>query len=315
MADGFRQARPEAQATSSTRVSRCAVASLVLGILACPFSLLASVPGLIFGIVGLRRIARSERVSEVPRLSGRSIAITGIILSGLATVAFPVMVAILLPAVQAARQAALNIVAMNNLKQVSLALQNAEMKGRAFPSVIVNEDGTPLLSWRVAILPFLGDEAAALFSEFHLDEPWDSEHNRTLIARMPAVYVAAGTEPVQGLTQVVQPVGDGEAFGEFDAKVGLGDGVKSTALGVRASALSDGLSKTVLAVSIPGLQVPWTKPADLSGDPVKLLQAARESGVRGFAVAMGDGSAMVLQADTPPRTVKAMFSRAGDDGP
>ena len=54
------------------------------------------------------------------------------------------------------------------------------------PAYTTSKDGKPLLSWRVLILPYLEQEA--LYKEFHLDEPWDSPHNRTLIARMPAVY-------------------------------------------------------------------------------------------------------------------------------
>ena len=50
-----------------------------------------------------------------------------------------------------------------------------------------NESGKPLLSWRVHILPYL--EAGHLYEQFHLDEPWDSEHNRQLIAKMPTSYL------------------------------------------------------------------------------------------------------------------------------
>ena len=42
------------------------------------------------------------------------------------------------------------------------------------------------LTWRVAILPDLGQKA--LYDKFHLDEPWDSEHNLTLLDQMPDVY-------------------------------------------------------------------------------------------------------------------------------
>ena len=53
------------------------------------------------------------------------------------------------------------------------------------------------LSWRVHLLPSLG--LKALHSEFHLDEPWDSEHNKTLISRMPTIF---GTDPKSGNTQL-----------------------------------------------------------------------------------------------------------------
>jgi hypothetical protein len=46
--------------------------------------------------------------------------------------------------------------------------------------------GQPLLSWRVGLLPYLGYQA--LYDQFHLDEPWSSPHNCSLLARIPAVY-------------------------------------------------------------------------------------------------------------------------------
>ncbi len=100
----------------------------------------------------------------------------------------PFGVALLLPAVQAARQAARRTVSMNNLKQIALAMLNyVEAKGAFPPAYIADKTtGKPLLSWRVAILPYL--EREDLFKEFHLDEPWDSQHNKALIPRMPRVY-------------------------------------------------------------------------------------------------------------------------------
>ena len=76
---------------------------------------------------------------------------------------------------------------MNNLKQIGLAIHNYAQANKTFPpAYTVDKDGKPLLSWRVLILPYLeGDD---LYSEFHLDEPWDSEHNKKLLSRMPAVF-------------------------------------------------------------------------------------------------------------------------------
>ncbi len=81
---------------------------------------------------------------------------------------------------------------MNNLKQIGLAMHNYESTFGTFPPAYIADKATgkPLLSWRVAILPFL--EQDALYKQFHLDEPWDSAHNKTLIARMPPVYRSPG---------------------------------------------------------------------------------------------------------------------------
>ena len=71
-------------------------------------------------------------------------------------------------------------------------------------------NGTPLLSWRVAILPYLGESEKALYGQFKLSEPWDSPHNKALLAKMPRVYapaVAKGGEKDKNVTHYLGFVG------------------------------------------------------------------------------------------------------------
>ena len=63
------------------------------------------------------------------------------------------------------------------------------------PAAICDKDGRPLLSWRVAILPYIDQED--LYKQFHLDEPWDSPHNRSLIEKMPGTYMDLGPKADQ----------------------------------------------------------------------------------------------------------------------
>src|SRR5262249_30142494 len=75
----------------------------------------------------------------------------------------------------------------NNLKQIGLAMHNYHDVNGAFPpAAVCDKTGKPMLSWRVLILPYI--EQDALYKEFKLDEPWDSEHNKKLLAKMPKVY-------------------------------------------------------------------------------------------------------------------------------
>ncbi len=84
----------------------------------------------------------------------------------------------------------------NNMKQIGLAMFNYHDVHASFPaSASYSDDGKPLLSWRVHVLPFI--EHMPLYKEFHLDEPWDSEHNRKLIERMPEVYRSKNWSPEQ----------------------------------------------------------------------------------------------------------------------
>ncbi len=96
-------------------------------------------------------------------------------------------VALLLPAVQQARNAARRMQFMNNMKQLGLATLNYESKHRTYPPLFsVDEDGKPLHSWRVLILPYLGQQE--LYDQIRLDEPWDSEWNSQFHNDCPVVY-------------------------------------------------------------------------------------------------------------------------------
>src|SRR5205085_6609675 len=86
------------------------------------------------------------------------------------------------------KEAVARQVSANNLKQIGIAMLQYHESNKAFPlHAIYSADGkTPLLSWRVAILPYIDHDA--LYKEFKLDEPWDSDHNKKLIPLMPRQY-------------------------------------------------------------------------------------------------------------------------------
>jgi hypothetical protein len=75
-----------------------------------------------------------------------------------------VLVALLLPATQAARESARRAQSMNNLKQLSLGLLNYESAKKVLPNQIYTKDAKPLLSWRVQILPYM--EEMDLYNQF-----------------------------------------------------------------------------------------------------------------------------------------------------
>jgi hypothetical protein len=71
----------------------------------------------------------------------------------------------------------------DQFKHLMLAMLNYESANRHLPpAAIRDKDGKPLLSWRVAILPYLDE--VELYKQFRLDEPWDSPHNSALIKKM-----------------------------------------------------------------------------------------------------------------------------------
>ena len=81
----------------------------------------------------------------------------------------------------------------NHLKQLGLAMHNFHGVYNTFPAADgIEATSKGNLSWRVHLLPYLGQHV--LFERFHLDEAWDSGHNKTLIDDMPAVFTTNGVK-------------------------------------------------------------------------------------------------------------------------
>ena len=201
----------------------------------------------------------------------------------------------------AQRAAANRARGLNNLKQLALALHNFHASHRSFPpTASYAADGTPLLSWRVHLLPYL--DAADLHRRFKFDEPWDSAHNKALLTEMPAVFGSprAGSEPGRTLYQA--PFGPGLAF-EGTAGAPLGE-------------FKDGTSNTILVVEAAE-PVPWTKPADWSPDLTGGANPAdglRTDDDGRAAVIFADGSARSLSAEEVSReTWIKLLTRAGGE--
>jgi hypothetical protein len=165
-----------------------------------------------------------------------------------------------LSALSAAQRKALETKNINNLKQIGLAFHTFHDANNAFPAAAMPaKGGKPLLSWRVAILPYVEDQQ--LFQEFKQDEPWDSPHNKKLLPRMPKLYVDPRFQRVQDKPQVTYYrgfVGDGGVLGERDG----------ASLGPITNA--NGASNTFLIVEA-GEPVEWTKPEELVFDVQKPL--------------------------------------------
>ena len=82
---------------------------------------------------------------------------------------------------------------LKNLRQILLAIHNYESTNARLPTDVTDTAGKSLLSWRVAILPYM-EGGDTLYKQFKLTEPWDSEHNLGLLAKMPDVF-RVGFEP------------------------------------------------------------------------------------------------------------------------
>ncbi|TWU24083.1 hypothetical protein Pla52o_20060 [Novipirellula galeiformis] len=241
------------------------------------------------------RIAAKVTESLRPQKSGHRVSVQ--LESNFATTG--VLVGLLLPAVQAAREAARRMSASNGMKQIALAMHNHHAAFGSLPDRAIRDaDGKPLLSWRVKLLPFIDEQG--LYSQFHLDEPWDSEHNLKLLPLMPQNYVDPSVPAEPGYTVFQLPVGAETLFPEQGER--------------KFRDVLDGLSNTIMAVETNrSLAVPWTKPADIEIDINNPLPQLGNTHPGGFHVLMADGVVRFVTTDIVPETLKALFTYQGNE--
>ena len=191
---------------------------------------------------------------------------------------------------------------VDNLKQIALAMLNYVSVHKTYPPAFntaepqgpaPNAERKPLLSWRVLILPYLGE--AELYKQFKLDEPCDSKDNIKLIKKMPAVYKAPGSSSVFK-TVYLTPRGENTVF----------PGEKA----IRIKDVTDGTSKTIMVVEASEDNATvWTKPDDFEIDehnPIAGLIGLRD-GV--FLAAFCDGSVHTIPKAVGSETLMRLFIR------
>ncbi len=186
-----------------------------------------------------------------------------------------------------------------NLARIATAIHAyAEPRDWTFPTqAIVGADGKPLLSWRVAILPYIGEKA--LFARFKLDEPWDGPHNKALLEKMPRFYLPLDPKAGEkGATYYQVFVGGGSLF-EVSDKVTI-------------SGVKDGTVNTLMVVEA-ATTVPWTKPEDLVYAPDRPLPKLGGQFKDGFAAATADGAIHFLARSTDPMILNALITRDGGE--
>jgi prepilin-type processing-associated H-X9-DG protein len=207
-----------------------------------------------------------------------------------------VLAGLLLPAVQKAREAARRAQSMNNMKQIALAAFNYESAMGSFPAAYIadKKTGKPLLSWRVTILPYI--EQDALYQQFHLDEPWDSEHNKKLLAAMPQIYRHPASTAAPGMTNYVTVRGKDTAFPGKD--------------GIKLADITDGTSNTIMAVEVCDAKaVPWTKPDDFTYGEKNPAAGLGGLFPGGFNAAFCDGSVRFIASGVDAETLRRLFNR------
>jgi Protein of unknown function (DUF1559) len=283
------------------RTSVSAVAGFFLGLLALCLSALA---GMAVGLVpslGVVAVAALPAVGPGVlglwnvRLGQGSVKGTGLAITGMAAallgVAPPLLVnGLVKPAIE---QKTRKLASSNHLKELGLAmLYWTDEHGRRMPPAVFRDPGGQPYSWRVALLPYLGEKE--LYLQYRRDEPWDSAANKAVLARMPRVFAPPG-RPADGLTYYQVFVGPGTAF-------------DSDPQGVRHPASFPGAAKTICVIEA-GEPVPWTKPQDLTYAPDRPLPRLGGLVGPGFHAMFADASVRWIEEGETDKAIRSMIVR------
>jgi hypothetical protein len=206
----------------------------------------------------------------------------------------------------------------NNLKQIGIALHNYYDDHRSFPpAYVADENGKPMHSWRVLILPYLDLGEQELYEQYDFSQPWDSPENQKLLEHMPVVF-ACPSHRRRGeksqMTSYLAVVGPEAAWPGSDS--------------LKFSDVPDGLSRTILVMESGAPEIPWTEPRDLSSEEAAELLAAADFGssnshrhdsyfyeyLGGRHVLFGDGLVSFARAGTD-RTLAMELLTINDDKP
>jgi hypothetical protein len=192
----------------------------------------------------------------------------------------------------------------HQFKEMTIAMLNYHDRKKHLPASaeIRDSNGRPLLSWRVAILPYLDE--VDLYKQFHLNEPWDSPHNRTLIARMPSVY--ADPDPkLRALTSLGKTTYQVPAAPET---------VFYSNEGIALREITDGTSRTILIVEVePSRAVEWTKPQDWEVDMQNPIEGVAREDRNAFTAGFADGHVEAMSVDVDSAMLRAVLTRSGKE--
>ncbi len=233
---------------------------------------------LVLGIVALVSIRRG-----MGKIQGRGHAISGIVTASVTLLPLLVGYGVVMPIIawKAEEQER-----RDRLKMLGLAMLYYHDACGYFPPAVLRDptlgDRAQPYSWRVAILPIIGENE--LYAQYRRDEPWDSPANMEVLARMPAVFAMPGSaSAAKGLTHYQVLVGPGTAFERPDVKLRLGE-------------FPRGAAQTILAVEAAD-PVPWTKPQDLPYIADGPLPKVGLLGGKGFYALFADGTVRWIEPE------------------
>ena len=191
-----------------------------------------------------------------------------------------ILISLILPAVQQAREAARRTQCRNNMKQLVLALHNYESSHRVLPPSRIDPDveiydnpgnDSPYQSWTTMILPYI--DQANLQNAVDFNYAWSSEENRPAVSQQLATFIcpsAPSSNRTDPYWVVGAAAGDYGSINEVKKKVytdvfGLSEPGESARVGVLAkesrntfSGVIDGTSNTIMLAEAAGQPFVYT---------------------------------------------------------
>ena len=149
------------------------------------------------------------------------------------------------------------------LRDIALACHKFEFKNKWLPFPEVDDASFELvatrLSWRVQILPFLGEGNLKLYNRFNHNESWDSPHNLKLVDQMPVIFKSNHHDLPVGKTLFAMPKFSAENVEKYPKLLPLFAPGNPT----RIPNIFDGASNTIMIIELnPANAMTWTAPED-----------------------------------------------------
>lgn len=269
-----------------------------------PFQAAAQIPGLIpeqnsDHWEGFKADPQSQSAATPKKSNATLIIILSILVGGGIFVVL-VLMALILPAIQQAREAARRSMSKNNLKQMGLALHHYHETHYIFPpGGIETTDGKPYHSFQSMLLPFM--DQVPLYNQVNFSKPWSDPENQPLFQLEMPSYLNPG------IAEKISPEGFGLSHyvgNELFLVKNRGNSIRNT---------TDGLANTIMAIETGENFKPWGDPTNIA-EPVNIMGAGKKSSFSGGNhVLLGDGSVRFISENIDPELLKALSTPNGGE--
>ena len=252
-------------------------------------------------------LAVNGMTASAPRAKPGMTAVIVVLSILAASMVFAILMVLLFPSVKIFQDMMDKNSCRSNLQRISQALRQYEIEHGTLPPAFIADSvtGKPMHSWRVLILPQLGEQG--LHARYNFDEPWDGPTNFQLVASMPDVF-ACPADP------------DAKAKGETSYMVLVGPKtIFPGAKPAKTSDLTDDSQTTILVAETQVAGVVWTAPKDLNASRMQFTINTGSAGEMGsyhpsgtYAV-MVDGTVRFIQENFPTDYLQGMSTQQGNE--